>query len=86
MENYCTEDIHNYLREEKGCILCPFCDLQLEEYQPKIIQKCCEKPNLIIDKGRVCTNCGTIDFNYKYISPYLDFYENKYKIRKKNYL
>ena len=82
-EYYCNEDIHKYMREnneyEEG--ICLFCNLQLEEYKPKTIQKCCENPNFIFDKGRVCINCGIIDFNYTYIIPYINFHENKYKFR-----
>ena len=82
-EYYCNEDIHKYMREnneyEEG--ICLFCNLQLEEYKPKTIQKCCENPNFIFDKGRVCINCGIIDFNYSYMIPYMNFPEDKYKIR-----
>ena len=62
-------------------ILCLFCNEKISEYKPRTIQKCCETPNLIIDKGEVCTNCGIIDFNYKCISPYINFYDIKFRTK-----
>ena len=41
-KNYCNEDIHNYLRGEEDYIMCPFCDLQFEEYKPRKIEPCCD--------------------------------------------
>ena len=83
-EDYCNEEIHNYLRGEDEYYMCQFCNLQLEYYKPIAIQKCCKTPNFIIDKGKVCTNCGVIDFYYKSILPYIDFHENKWKFRQKS--
>jgi len=46
---------------------------------------CCEKQDIINNKGtNVCRNCGTVN-NYDIASEYVDFHENKYKIVKKSF-
>ena len=45
---------------------------------------CCSKQEIINDNGmNVCKNCGLVQY-YNYHIDYIDFNENKYKIRKKS--
>jgi len=64
-------------------INCPFCDEELQQPTIKIVS-CCEKQDMINNKGtNVCRNCGTVS-GYDTASEYVDFHENKYKIVKKS--
>ena len=62
---------------------CPFCDQELQ--QPSTIYlPCCDKQDMINNKGtNVCRNCGTVN-SYDIASEYVDFYENKYRFVKKS--
>jgi len=62
---------------------CPFCGEELQ--QPTTINiPCCEKQDMINNKGtNVCRNCGTVN-SYDTASEYVDIHENKYKIVKKS--
>ena len=84
-KKYCNEYIHNELREIDKDILCPFCNLQLEEeYKPIKIEFCCDQQHFINDNGIVlCINCGIKSINDEYVMPYINFYENKFKFRTK---
>ena len=45
---------------------------------------CCEKIDLIKDDGmNVCQNCGVVN-GYDLQAPYIDFRDNKYKMRRKS--
>ena len=50
----------------------------------KPIKLCCNRQEIINDNGmNVCKNCGLVQY-YNYHIDYIDFNENKYKIRKKS--
>jgi len=78
----CNTEIHNEMitMEYRDC---PFCDQELQ--QPSTIYlPCCEKQDIINNKGtNVCCNCGTVN-NYDVATEYIDFHESKYKIVKKS--
>ena len=76
----CNLEIHNELKEEY-CI-CPFCDKPIDEVN-SVLYDCSENPILIDDKHILCKNCGTID-RTRVVNEYVDFYENRYRIRKKS--
>ena len=48
-----------------------------------VVYDCCENPILIGDRHIVCKNCGTID-GTRVVNEYVDFYESRYRIRKKS--
>ena len=67
-----------------GQLVCDFCDVKLVD---NIIVKqedpCCEKMNLIKDDGmNICKECGVV-YGYDVAPEYNDFYENKYKMKRK---
>ena len=78
----CNTEIHNEMITMEY-IDCPFCDQQLQ--QPSTIYlSCCEKQDMVNNKGtNVFRNCGIVD-SYSIASKYVDFHENKYKIVKKS--
>ena len=79
----CDEYIHNTLKE-MGDLVCGFCDKKIVDSGVKIDTICCENKELIDDNEmNVCIECGVID-SYNYALPYVDFNENKYKIRRKS--
>ena len=61
----CNDKLHNEMED----IICPFCNQQINKYEP-INEPCCNNQNM--NNDNVCTNC------------YIDFYDNMYKIRKKS--
>ena len=66
--------------------VCPFCGKQLVNVENvvKPIVSCCSKQEIVNDNGmNVCKNCGLVQY-YNYHIDYIDFNENKYKIRKKS--
>ena len=78
----CNKDIHNELIE-MGEYDCPFCELQLMEVDVKE-EYCCNKPDVIDDNSEiVCKNCGIVQ-GYKPVKEFIDFHENKYKLRRKS--
>ena len=71
----CNSVIHDELENTEETT-CPFCGKQLVN--------CCSKQEIINDNGvNVCKNCGLVQY-YNYHIDYIDFNENKYKIRKKS--
>ena len=49
----------------------------------KTVLTCCDKQEIIdVDGSVLCKNCGVVQY-IKYYKDYIDFNENKYKIRKK---
>lgn len=77
----CDKDIHNYFISE-GYIQCVFCDeIITEKYVPLINDNyCCNYQKL--NTNNTCTNCGTV--YPQYVNEYIDFNENKYKIKTKS--
>ena len=81
----CNSVIHDELENMEENI-CPFCGKQLVNVEnfAKPIESCCSKQEIINDNGmNVCKNCGLVQY-YNYHIDYIDFNENKYKIRKKS--
>ena len=81
----CNSVIHDELKNTEETT-CPFCDKELVDVKnfTKPIESCCSKQEIINDNGmNVCKNCGVVKC-YDYHKDYIDFNENKYKIRKKS--
>ena len=81
----CNSVIHDELENMEENI-CPFCGKQLVDVKnfTKPIESCCSKQEIINDNGmNVCKNCGLVQY-YNYHIDYIDFNENKYKLRKKS--
>ena len=81
----CNSVIHDELKNMEETT-CPFCDKQLVNVENfvKVIESCCSEQEIINDNGmNVCKNCGLVQY-YNYHKDYIDFNENKYKIRKKS--
>ena len=79
----CNLEIHDDLKES-GQMYCCFCDKQLNDYKPKQEDSCCDKMELINDKGMsVCFNCSVVN-GYDLTSEYIDFYTNQHKFRRKS--
>ena len=81
----CNRIIHDEISKEYSYILCPFCNKQINERKvKKTFYECCDNQDIINEDGKVvCKNCGVV-FYYKYFREYIDFNENKHKIRKKS--
>ena len=79
----CNIIIHKELSDEY--VICPFCNKQIDERKvKKTFYECCDNQDIINEDGKVvCRNCGVV-FYYKYFREYINFNENKYKIRKKS--
>ena len=77
----CNLEIHHEFKN-MGEFTCSFCDQQLKDFMS--VEKddmCCDDKELITE--HVCRNCGVVD-SYETTPRYIDFYENKYKIRRKS--
>lgn len=78
---YCSECIHDELKE-MGYLVCYFCDRNMVDSRVKIDEPCCESRELIDDNGIVlCIRCGVVD-SYNFASTYVDFHENRYRMKK----
>ena len=63
---------------------CCFCNQQLMEFDVKKDYQCCDKKEIINDNGElVCKKCGVVS-GYEYVKEFVDFHENKYKLRRKS--
>ena len=78
----CNKDIHNELIN-MGKYDCPFCNLQLMEVDVNKDYRCCDNPDIINNSEIVCKNCGIVQ-GHDYVKEFVDFYENKYKFRRKS--
>ena len=81
----CNSVIHDELKNTEETT-CPFCGKQLVNVENfvKGNESCCSIQEIINDNGmNVCKNCGLVQY-YNYHIDYIDFNENKYKIRKKS--
>ena len=79
----CNSIIHDELKA-MGNSICDFCDVKLVDDILKQEDPCCEKIDLIKDDGmNVCKNCGVVN-GYDLQAPYIDFHDNKYKMRRKS--
>ena len=79
----CDIELHESL-VESGYIVCPFCDFQLTYIKEKPLKyECCDYQDIINENGMlVCHNCGVVQ-EYNYVKEYVNFYENKYKLKRK---
>ena len=82
----CNKDIHDELKES-GEISCPFCDEKLASNEKTRLVKyelCCDCQDVINKDGMlVCLSCGIVQ-GYNIASEYVDFYENRYKFKRKS--
>ena len=84
----CDIELHEGLIES-GDIVCPFCNNELdsnEKPQDYSVEYdlCCDRQDIINDDSMiVCRTCGTVQ-GYKIAREYVDFYENRYRIRRKS--
>ena len=80
----CNKVIHEEIRKEYDYINCPFCYKQISSRKMKTVIVCCDNQDIINNEGEVvCKNCGVIQY-YNYHKEYIDFNENKFKIRKRS--
>ena len=75
---------------ESGDIVCPFCNQNLEDSDEKPQDRlakydlCCDCQDIINDNGMiVCRSCGIVQ-GYKTAREYVDFYENRHKMKRKS--
>ena len=85
----CDIELHESLIES-GDIVCPFCDQNLEDSDEKPRDRlakydsCCDCQDIINNDGMiVCQSCGIVQ-GYETVREYVDFYENKYRIKRKS--
>ena len=80
----CNKYIHEEVEKEYDYINCPFCYQQISNHKVKTVIACCDKQEVIdVNGSMLCTNCGVIQY-IKYYKDYIDFNENKFKIRRKS--
>ena len=83
----CDMELHEGLIE-LGDVVCPFCKRTLEDEKPRDRSAkfyfCCDCQDIINDNGMiVCQSCGIVQ-GYKIAREYVDFYENRYRMRRKS--
>ena len=83
----CDMELHEGLIE-LGDVVCPFCKRTLGDEKPRDrsvkYYLCCDCQDIINDNGKiVCQNCGIVQ-GYKTAREYVDFYENRHRMRRKS--
>lgn len=79
---YCDKSVHFYLTQE-NYIECPFCYKQIQNSNP-IKSTCCDNTNITNDAScLICKNCASVH-GYQPVKEYIDFYENRYRIKRKS--
>ena len=85
----CDMELHESLIE-LGVIVCPFCIQNLGDSDEKPRDRsakycfCCDCQDIINDNGMiVCRSCGIVQ-GYETAREYVDFYENRYRMRRKS--
>ena len=85
----CNMELHEGLIE-LGDIVCPFCYQNLEGLDekprdcPEKFYVCCDCQDIIYDDRMiVCQSCGIV-LGYKTAREYVNFYENRHKIKRKS--
>ena len=83
----CETGLHEGLIKLRE-IVCPFCKRTLEDEKPQDrsvkYYLCCDCQDIINDNGKiVCRSCGVVQ-GYKTAREYVDFYENRYRMRRKS--
>ena len=62
--------------------ICPLCGIQTSDYYIEKLSDSCEQPDITEDNSRLlCINCGQIG-NELFKNNYIDFHENKCRIKK----
>ena len=85
----CDMELHESLIE-LGVIVCPFCNQNLGDSDEKPRDRsakyyfCCDCQDIINNNGMIfCRSCGIVQ-GYKTAREYVDFYENRYRMRRKS--
>ena len=78
----CNEEVHELLIQESH-INCIFCNKQIQDPGNPKRYFCCDSMRLIKDGFIVCKNCGQVH-DYSTADEYLDFYENRHRIKRKS--
>ena len=79
---YCNKSLH-YALIEDDYIECPFCYKEIQIYHPKKYKCCLSMDVHHLNNSFVCLNCGSLH-RYEVSVPYIDFYENRYRIKRKS--
>ena len=79
---YCNYQIHEELKSMEECT-CPYCDQLLVEVNIAAELCCGERDIETVNGMNVCINCGLVH-SCEYFTPYFDFHENLYRIRRKS--
>ena len=86
----CDMELHEGLIELGDIDFCPFCYQNLGDSDEKPRDRsakyyfCCDCQDIINDNGMiVCRSCGIVQ-GYKTAREYVDFYENRYRMRRKS--
>ena len=89
LDSICNDELHVSL-SESGDIVCHFCDQKLEDSDEKPQDRlakydlCCDKQDVFNNNGMlVCRSCGIVQ-GYETAREYIDFYENKYRMKRKS--
>ena len=79
---YCNKDIH-YALNENAYVQCPFCYKIIGICNSKKY-KCCLVMNVgHLNNSFVCLNCASVH-GYQRVKEYINFYENRYRIKRKS--
>ena len=79
----CNKEIHELLIQEDNVVNCVFCKKQIQDPGKPKRYFFCHSMRLIKDGFIVCKNYGQVHDEY-YAPEYVDFHENRYRIRKKS--
>ena len=75
----CNLKLHIELKK-LGEIICPFCNEEIQVYEPEPEEPCCSNQELqTVNSYITCLNCGQVN-GIEYQNEYIDFYANIYKI------
>ena len=77
----CNKEVHKLLIQGDQ-VNCIFCNKQIQDPGKPRRYFCCDSMRLIKDNLLVCENCGQVH-DYLTEDEYLDFYENRHRIKKK---
>ena len=78
----CDKEVHELLIQESH-INCIFCNKQIQDPGKPKRYFCCDSMRLIKDGSIVCKNCGQVH-DYLTADEYIDFYENRHKMKRKS--
>lgn len=79
---YCDKSVHFYLKQE-NYIECPFCYKQIQNSNP-IKSTCCNNMEITNNSSCfICKQCASVH-EYQTAREYIDFYENRYRIKRKS--